>query len=289
MKFFRTALSSLVLILVAFPGAPLQAQQEGFPSFPLGPLRPAGDIVAPFFDGWYPNEDGSFTLSFGFFNRNLEENVFIPLGPNNYIEPAEYDGVQPTWFPAYNRPLFVGKRERGAFAVTIPPEMAGEDVVWTITHAGQTYSVPGRTTSPAYELGYVPAADGSLPPMFTFEEGGDPVTGREGIYADPVNATAGEPVTLSIRVHDRGEREDGELYPVNTTFIRHQGPGPITFEPESMEVDGETWSESTTEATFSVPGEYVVRVRLDNFSAQDSRADNQCCWSNGFIPVTVTE
>lgn len=289
MNAYRTATTGLTLASVAFLAAPLQAQDEGFQSFPLGPLRPAGDIVAPFFDGWYANDDGTFTLSFGFFNRNLEEDVYIPHGPDNYIEPAEYDGMQPTWFPAYNRPGFVGKRERGAFAITVPPEMEGEDVVWTITHAGSTYSVPGRTTSAAYELSHAPAAAGSLAPALTFDPDGEGVYGREGIIAEPVSTSVGAPVELSIFVRDRGEREDGELVPVNTTFVRHQGPGPITFEPESRQVDGEEWSESTTMATFSEPGSYLVRVRVDNFTTQDSSFDDQCCWSNAYIPVRVTE
>jgi hypothetical protein len=45
----------------------------------------------------------------------------------------------------------------------------------------------------------------------------------------------------------------------------------------------------TTTATFSQPGEYVIRARVDNFGVGDSRFGNQCCWSNGYIPVTVTE
>jgi hypothetical protein len=31
----------------------------------------------------------------------------------------------------------------------------------------------------------------------------------------------------------------------------------------------------------------MIRVRVDNFGASDSRFDNMCCWSNGFVPVTV--
>ena len=76
----------------------------------------------------------------------------------------------------------------------------------------------------------------------------------------------------------------------------------IDFEPESVpgraaRADGEggsslmssgDWSVATTEATFSEPGDYVVRLRVDNFAAPDSRFDNQCCWTNAYFPVTVT-
>ena len=47
------------------------------------------------------------------------------------------------------------------------------------------------------------------------------------------------------------------------------------------------WTVATTQVTFSEPGDYVVRLRVDNFMAPDSKFDNQCCWSNAYIPVTV--
>ena len=44
----------------------------------------------------------------------------------------------------------------------------------------------------------------------------------------------------------------------------------------------------TTTATFEQPGEYLVRVRADNFGRVDSSSGNQCCWTNGYLKVTVT-
>ncbi|MEZ5527064.1 MAG: hypothetical protein R3F26_05965 [Gammaproteobacteria bacterium] len=92
------------------------------------------------FNGWIKNDDGSVTMIFGFVNRNREEIVDIPLGANNHIEPAQFDGVQPTHFPVYSRGGFVGLQERGVFAVTVPADMAGTEVVWTLNHAGYSYS-----------------------------------------------------------------------------------------------------------------------------------------------------
>ena len=37
-------------------------------------------------------------------NRNDEDLIEIPLGENNFIEPAEYDGVQPTTLPGGELP-----------------------------------------------------------------------------------------------------------------------------------------------------------------------------------------
>ncbi|MEC8587071.1 MAG: hypothetical protein VXY78_01730, partial [Pseudomonadota bacterium] len=36
-------------------------------------IRPKGQPIIPLFDGWYPNEDGSSTICFGFFNMNSEQ------------------------------------------------------------------------------------------------------------------------------------------------------------------------------------------------------------------------
>lgn len=65
---------------------------------PLAPMPDEGNRVAPFFDGWYENADGTVSLSFGYSNQN-KSTVEIPLGPDNAITPKEFDGRQPTSFP----------------------------------------------------------------------------------------------------------------------------------------------------------------------------------------------
>ena len=59
--------------------APLTGQQ-----LPLAPAPRAGAIVTPVFEGWYPNKDGTFSISFGYFNRNSEEAIDVPIGPDNF-------------------------------------------------------------------------------------------------------------------------------------------------------------------------------------------------------------
>ncbi|MDH3207042.1 MAG: hypothetical protein OEO79_10540 [Gemmatimonadota bacterium] len=292
---------ALLAVLSAFAGQALEAQlPANLRDYPLSSLKKSGDIVAPFFDGWFDNGDGTITYSFGFLNRNTEEIVDIPLGENNYIEPAQYDGVQPTHFPVYDRRGFQGKWERGTFGITVPDHQT--EVWWTLTHAGRSYSVPGRATSPAYELSRAPAAFGSLSPALRFDPTGPESRGPEGHVAQRVMASVGTAVTLSALVQDRGQRydfdTDMDVYPVRATFILHQGPAPIVFEPESVTVGNEesvseggivgtSWGTATTQATFTESGEYVVRIRVDNFGAPDSKFDNMCCWTNAYVPVTV--
>ncbi len=301
-KYKQLTAGALALVLMGLTAAPVNAQlPQQLRDYPLAPVQSSGDLVAPFFDGWIANADGSVTMVFGFMNRNTEENVDIPLGPNNYIEPAQFDGVQPTHFPIY---AWRGLRERGAFAVTVPANMAGTEIVWTLAHAGHSYSLPGRATSTAYEMSSAPRALGSLNPGIRFTQGGPEGSGREGIMGPRITASVGTPVTLSAFVRDRGERDEYEvpsLFQVGTEWIMHQGPAMIDFENpimtgqqreeaagEGAMISSDDWTETTTQATFSAPGDYVIRLRVDNFAAPDTSFGNQCCWSNGYLPVTVT-
>src|SRR6516225_3963971 len=68
--------------------------------------------VVPVFEGWEQNADGTFNMVFGYMNRNYEEEVDIPIGQNNKIEPGDHDRGQPTHF--YPR------RQEYVFKVKVP-------------------------------------------------------------------------------------------------------------------------------------------------------------------------
>src|SRR6476659_3664929 len=57
-----------------------------------------GQDVVPAFEGWERNPDGSFNMVFGYMNRNYEEQLDIPVGADNLIEPGAPDQGQPTHF-----------------------------------------------------------------------------------------------------------------------------------------------------------------------------------------------
>jgi hypothetical protein len=305
-KVKHLAAGALLGALVGLVAAPLYAQlPEHLRDYPLATRGARGESVAPMFNGWIAKEDGSIIMIFGFANQNREAPIDIPLGPDNFIEPAQFDGGQPTHFPVYSRGGFVGIQERGAFAVRLPPEMADTEVVWTLTSDGKTWSVPGRTSSTAYEMSDGERALGSLKPAIRFDMNGPESNTVVGIYAPGVTTSVGQPVTLSAYVQDRGNRADYEenemlLYPLGTEWLLHQGPAIPEFDRaritgrERAEEAGESaasgsndWEEVTTQATFKEPGDYVIRLRVDNFMAPDSQFDNVCCWSNAYVPVTV--
>jgi autonomous glycyl radical cofactor GrcA len=90
----------------------------------------SGQNASPAFEGWERNADGSFNLLFGYMNRNWDEELFVPIGPDNNIEPGGPDRGQPTrLLPRYNR--FV-------FRVQVPKDWGDREVVWTLTTKGKT-------------------------------------------------------------------------------------------------------------------------------------------------------
>ena len=71
------------------------------------------------------------------------------------------------------------------------------------------------------------------------------------------------------------------------TWFKHQGPGDVTFAERSPKVGAE--GVAATTATFTEPGEYVLRVRANDASGVTDAGHAQCCWTNGFVKVTVVK
>jgi hypothetical protein len=89
-----------------------------------------GQNVSPAFEGWETNDDGSFNMMFGYMNRNWEEEVDVPIGPDNCISPGPCDQGQPTHF--------LPRRNRFVFKVRVPKEWGTKELIWTLTSKGKT-------------------------------------------------------------------------------------------------------------------------------------------------------
>ena len=195
----------LALIAAITSLAPVGAQQVQ--RLPLAPRPPTGEPVAPFFEGWYGNADGTYTFSFGYFNLNMEEILEIPIGPDNFVEPAAFNGGQPTHFPVDPR------RDRGVFTVTVPASYGDGQgrVVWTIRANGVTYSVPARAGIEALQLDYGPRGMGSVPPLLRLEPNGMEGQHPTGVrLSQPRVATVGNPLALTVWASEVSERFDHE-------------------------------------------------------------------------------
>ena len=281
LRFRRFAVvPALVLLAVAV------GQSRAVAQTPLGVLTGEGQTVTPVYEGWYPNADGSYSLSFGYFNRNLREVVDIPVGEQNRLTPAEFDGAQPTTFHP--------RRHWGVFTVVVPAEFGDNAVVWTIDFRGERYSIPGRLHED-WQIDALAgeAGSGNTPPVLSFAEGGREGAGPRGVTTGPIRATVGAPFSVAVWAKDDG-RASGSVgragrvgVPVTLTWFKQSGPGDVSFEEESGEVPA-AGGKMTTTAVFSEPGEYVLRVRANDASGVAGAGHAQCCWTNGFVKVTVT-
>ena len=89
-----------------------------------------GQRIAPIYEGWMANPDGTFDLIFGYFNLNSEQIIDVPVGADNSIEPGGPDQGQPAhFFP---------RRSRFTFRITVPADFGDRELVWKITANGKT-------------------------------------------------------------------------------------------------------------------------------------------------------
>jgi hypothetical protein len=299
---FTPLQAALAAIALALAGSDAVCQ-----TLPLAPGRAAGQTVTPAFEGWYRNSDGTFSLSFGYYNRNEREVLYIPVGAGNFIVPADSNQGQPTHFAA--------GRHWGVFAVTVPADFGDRKVTWTLSIRGATYAIPG-SLHPNWQIDALEgeAGSGNTPPWLKFSADGKEGQGPAGIYGAPIAAKVGVPVALDIWARDesgvgraaagagraaavagRGAARAGRGAAaggrgggtVTLTWFKHQGPGMVTFEPATARVD-RTTAMASSAATFSEPGLYIVRIRANDASGVAGAGHAQCCWSNGFVKVTVS-
>jgi len=286
----RLGRGGLLLGLLAVAAVPVHAQRIPFNKrfFAEQVLRTHEQPVVPVYEGWYRNVDGTYEICFGYFNLNLEEALDIPLGERNFIEPRQYDGHQPTHFtpvPGMSPASPFTSRFRRhwcAFTVTAPASFSETDQIWWTLQreGGEVVRTPG-TINAAYILDE-PRSDamGELAPTLRFTANGEGFRGRHGAVAPPRTARVGQPLDVSVWIEH--EFEDRMW----VGWVKYQGPGQVTLTPaESRPQLTDHKAVATTRAVFSEPGEYQLLLQaidgIDNF-------EFHCCWTNAYIPVTVT-
>lgn len=242
--------------------------------------------VSPVYEGWYEVGGKRYAL-FGYYNRNLEEIIDIPIGPQNQMAPGPPDQGQPTrFYPG----LYYG-----VFATALPSDQPQTEATWTLTAHGQTLSIPTAldplyVISPQRENGT--EYPGNTPPVLKFDPTAVPTQGPHGIVVSRT-ATASRPLTLDVWVTDDGvppRRENrspvarrlaGRRDPQGLAlgWQVYRGSGAVSFSHETPSVEQ---GRARTTVTFSEPGTYMLHV-----TAIDSRSANRCCWTNGYVRVAV--
>src|SRR5215467_10448396 len=121
-------------------GAPRPTQSAAQPLPPTfsapAPTGAVNEQVFPAYEGWGPHKNGAAGANYalvGFFNRNKDQTIDVPIGPNNHIDPGGPDLLQPTHFEP--------GREWGVFSLVFPKDQPTRKYTWTLTTNGRTTQV----------------------------------------------------------------------------------------------------------------------------------------------------
>jgi hypothetical protein len=256
---------------------------------PAGPKHDSGQSVTPAYEGWFQNSDGTYSLAFGYYNRNYIEQVDVPIGPLNKFEPGPADRGQPTHFPP--------RRAWGIFTITVPKDFGDNKLSWTLTTNGETITIPA-SLNPLWVIEPLKDATNNTPPYLSFAEKGPFVQGPQG-QSESLSTTVGKPLQISLWVADDASVAPGATKPrtpaVTLLWNKFRGPGVVTFSDQRPAIAEAQFSappntvflgKATTTATFSEPGDYVLHVIANDWSGEGGRGF-LCCWTNAQVKVQV--
>jgi hypothetical protein len=287
----------------------------------------SGQNVSPAFEGWERDADGTAYFLFGYMNRNWAEEIDVPIGPDNNIEPGGPDLRQPT--------RFLPRRNRFVFRVPVPKDFGDKEMIWTLTTKGKTERAYATLredyflddVTKASETGALgagtsnPEVRGNKPPQIRID--------------GPTTRTvkAGEPLELAAIVTDDGvpkrrrpgqvgsdiqrrtrtdlERVFEEGAPPNPAFIPpsritvgkntawfvYRGPATVRFEPMQVKVWEDTraganapWAPLWVPPPVPPDGRYVSHVTFSEPGTYvlRARADDGALLGDDELTVTVT-
>ncbi|HUC77182.1 MAG TPA: hypothetical protein VMS04_17910 [Vicinamibacterales bacterium] len=258
------------------------------------PRRQFGASVTGAFEGWFYNRDGSRSFLIGYYNRNSQQELDIPIGPNNRIEPGGPDMGQPTHF--------LPGRQWGMFAVPAPKDFKPTDsYIWTLTANGETASIPLRLLPDYVMSPFSEISVGNTPPVIGFEQNGRTVQGPlASIAAAPARtASVSAPLALTIWANDDMKYTSGTGAPMSTPrppvsvrWSKYRGPGTVTFDKARPEVEklsageGGFSGKAVTNVKFGEAGDYMLHVTANDYSG-DGGGGFGCCWTTALLKVSV--
>ncbi len=182
-------------------------------------LYRSGQSIQPIFEGFEKNPDGSYTMWFGYLNRNYDEAPNVPVGAMNSFHEA--DGVSSAGpldpdliladpgsidrgQPAY----FYPRRQQFVFGVRVPADFVGKELVWSVRRSGET-----RTAVGTLEQGNIWSVDegvwsanrgrGTGGRTDVAYENQPPAVRMVGVEGQ-LSATVGQPLTLRAFASDDG-------------------------------------------------------------------------------------
>jgi len=298
MRSNRIAAAALAFALAASAEFARAQQGQAPATFPLSAtIRTSGQGVTPAFEGWYYDRDGSIRLLVGYFSRNLTQELDIPIGANNRIEPGDPDQGQPTHF--------LPGRQFGVFTIKVPKDFGARQITWTLTANGQTNVIPMHLKPEWVVEPFEDAGSKNTPPVLRFQPLGAPSAGPPTGIAAAFSATAGAPLALTAWATDepprvnvqppqqRTRQRAGSGSPaaapppaLSVAWSVYRGAGTVVFAKAKPEIDKTNDGKATTTATFAEPGEYTLRLQANDQSG-DGGGGFQCCWTNAYVAVKV--
>jgi hypothetical protein len=287
-----------------------------------------GQNVAPAYEGWEQNEDGSFNFLFGYMNRNWEEELDVPIGPDNNIEPGGPDHGQPT--------RFLPRRNRFVFRVRVPKDWGEKELIWTLTTKGKTEKAYATLRADYFIDDVVIASEtgalgaGSSSPEVRANK--RPVVKIDGERKRSVKA--GQPVTLVAWVTDDGVPKPrgtsatsvgsavrpatptntsapprnpaltppsrvtvGKRVGLHLSWFVYRGEGRVRFDPAQIKVWEDTraganspWAPLWTPPPVPADGRHTVHVTFNEPGTYilRARADDGALFGDDELMVTVT-
>ncbi len=316
----RSAVAALAAIVVAGWIAVGAGQQTPPTGILPGPYLASGEAIYPAFEGWGPLKNGANVALIGYYNRNKDQELDIPIGPNNHFEPTA-DMGQPTHF--------LTGRQWGVFALPLPKDSTNDRLTWTLVANGQTAKVTFWANPPYWVDFFKFAATGNTPPTIRFEATAE---GQAGPWPEPVaktfNVAVNQPLDLEVFVSDlgatydpyeglggaavanadrgragrgaaaagRGRGRGGPPADVTFEWSKYRGPGWVSIDDPTLElrkkreagkvVDENEVMQAKTEAWFDTAGEYWLMGQAKDDSSTRGGGD-QCCWSTTHVKVNV--
>ena len=261
----------------------------GAASAATGQTYHSGQNLQPVFEGWEQNADGSFNMVFGYLNRNYEEHLDVPVGPDNHFEPGPADRGQPTFF--YPR------RQRFSFRVRVPADWGSQELIWTVTAHGRTDRAVGwlvpeqiideQVVAMNRSGGGVPEIVNAAPSIRLLEPAARTVRVGEPLPLTAVIADDGIPAVRPARQSRPPGRRNA--LGLRIAWIQYRGPGGgVTFDPWTAPMEDHTpgWTPPpvpddgriVTTARFSEPGTYVLH----------GLADDGYLYATAHVTVTVS-
>ncbi len=289
----------------------------------------SGQTVSPAYEGWEVGTDGVKYFVFGYMNRNWQEEIDVPVGPDNGFNVGGVDQGQPTHF--------LPRRNRFIFRVPVPAGFKDTDeLVWALTTQGKTekafaslrldYQIDDVVR--ASETGALGAGSSSpeiranKPPMVEVQgrksltakvgeavelttlvtDDGIPKRRGAGLSGAAVNNTGSRQITPETRVNRAMQPPArvtvGKNVGLHLSWFVYRGKGNVSFSPEQIMAWEDTrvganspWAPVWVAPTLPPDGKVTVWATFSEPGTYvlRSRADDGALTGDGQVTITVTK